>query len=696
MKLAASNLTYASGPTCSFPAFTKISWALTISIVIGITVGIVTIPASARGIVDTRSIADEEQGDNWLTNGRTYSERQFSPLSAIHAGNVQHLGLAWYLDLPRQRSLQASPLAVDGVLYFSGTNGWVFAVDARTGRLLWQFDPDLSAHPVRTRGAIFRANRGVAFWRGKVYVGTADGRLVALNAATGKEVWATQTFDEPNMQKNISGAPRAFNGKVIIGNGGYDTTRGFVTAYDAETGHKVWRFHTVPGDPAKGFESEAMARAAKTWPAEWWKQGGHGVAWDSMVYDPAFNRVYIGTATASGAKLQGDRLYSSSIVALDADTGHYVWHYQVNPGEALDYDPNYDATNQIILGDLNIAGKPRQVLMQAPKNGFFYVIDRTSGNLISAEKIGKVTWTDHIDIKTGRPVKIDQLKGKDGTVLIWPSAFGIHDWQAMSFHPRNGLVYIPTTQLGMWISGSSGGFGTSEPGEGIGGLLAWDPVAQRKRWEIHYEDCFWNGGVLSTAGNLVFQGTGRGQLLAYDAQTGKKLWSFDAGLGINAAPMTFAVDGVQYISVLVGYGGTANASKLADYGWRFNEQPRRLLTFALGQRTQLPPSNPPRFQVKAVDDPTLTIDATAAAKGAKAYARCGGCHGTNLENYASIAPDLRESGLALNWEAFNAVVREGVLAAAGMPKFDELSEDEAHAIFIYVRQRARETTQVGH
>jgi quinohemoprotein ethanol dehydrogenase len=650
--------------------------------------------ADGKAIIATRSIANEERGENWLSSGRTYAEHQFSPLTAIHDGNVSNLGLAWYLDLPGQRTLQSTPLAFAGALYFSGTNGWVFAVEAQTGRLRWSFDPDLTNHSPKNFS--FGSNRGVALWGNKVYVATVDGRLLALDTESGAIRWSVQTLDEKGARKIISGAPRAFNGMIIIGNGGYDSTRGYVSAYDAETGRKLWRFYTVPGDPANGFESAAMAMAAKTWPSEWWKRGGHGTVWDSIVCDPQLGRVYIGTASSMAGGAPGDKLFASSIVALDANTGAYIWHYQLNPGDSLDYEANYDATAPIVMADLAIEGKNRRVLMQAPKNGFFYVVDRTDGRLISAQKIGKVTWADRIDMRSGRPVKVSLVKDKVGWVTIWPSGFGAHDWQKMSYHPGTGLVYIPTTNLGMRLGPNSGVVGSGEADEGTGGLLAWDPVGQKERWQVRFANSFWNGGTLATAGNLVFFGTGRGEFIAYNARTGDKLWNFDTGLGINAAPMTYAVDGVQYISLLVGYGGTANESRFADYGWRFNEQPRRLLTFALGKKAPMPSGKPPRFHVNAVDDPAVVVDEKLAKSGAALYDRCGGCHGGNLENYASIAPDLRESPLALSWDGFDAVVRQGVLVAAGMPKFDDLTEDEARAIYMYVRQRSREALRVSH
>jgi quinohemoprotein ethanol dehydrogenase len=662
-------------------------------VLLGAVAWLATSLVNAETLVDGRAIADEKQGANWLSVSRTYAEQRYSPLTDIDAGNVSQLGLAWYLDLPGQRTLEATPLAVDGVLYFSGMHGKTYAVDARSGRPLWDFDPDSG----RYRPQIFRfsasagANRGVAYWQGKVYVAVIDGRLFALDAKSGKPVWNTQTFDEPKTNAS-SGAPRVFNGKVIIGNGGDLTppVRGYVTAYDAETGRKLWRFFTVPGDPHKPFESPALKMAAKTWDGQWWKAGGGGNVWDGITYDPEFNRVYLGVGCGfpKSAEDHGDSLFVCSIVALDADSGAYVWHYQMTPGTSMDYD----SSEQMVLADLTIGGRPRKVLMQAPKNGFFYVIDRATGKLISAEKFTKVTWAERIDLKTGRPIETPHSRHDKRTVTVWPSDFGGHNWQAMAFSPRTGLVYIPVIKAGERPD-------TEErvhfdPDDGTGSLLAWDPVAQKKRWEVHYPDSFWNGGTMTTAGDLVFQGTAGGQFVAYHAATGQKLWSFDAGLGIVAAPITYEVAGIQYVSVLVGYGGAPNfAGKLFDTGWRFNEQPRRLLTFALGKRAPLPPSGPPRHRVNAVDDPALVIDTKQAAKGFELVEKhCSYCHGDELNDTGSFTPDLRESAVAMNWVAFKSVLHDGSRAALGMPKFDDLSDEDLRGIYMYIRQRAREAT----
>lgn len=645
-----------------------------------------SISAPAGAIVDGKAESDQQQHANWSSYGRTESETFYSPLADINVGNVNQLGLSWFLELPGQRTLEATPLAVNGVLYFSGTYGKAYAVDARTGRQLWEFDPKSG----RYRPDIFRfsgslgGHRGVAYWRNKIFVGAIDGRLFALDSTTGKVVWQVQTFEDSKGRRAISGAPRIFKGMVIIGHNGDPGARGYVTAYDAETGRQRWRFHCVPGEPNKGSESKAMAMAAKTWQGEWWKHGGNGSVWDSIVYDSEFDRIYIATANSIGmfVKTAGDNLFVSSIVALDANTGEYLWHYQETPRGDWDYDSNMP----MLLADLTIDRRERKVLLHAPKNGFFYVIDRIDGKLISAEKFAKVTWAERVDLQSGRPIEVPNIRD------VWPSYLGAHSWQPMSYNPGTGLVYIPTMKMGMRL-GTPELLARIEPDDGTGALLAWDPVNQVKRWEVQHKDSLWNGGTMTTAGNLVFQGTGRGQFVAYGAATGEKLWSFDAGLGIIGAPISYDVEGQQYISVLVGYGGVVGLlGKLVDYGWRFNEQPRRLLTFKLGARERLPATNPPRFVVKAVHDPSFVVDIEKAEAGSKLYgtAWCSFCHGPQLENTGSFAPDLRESALAMNWKAFHSVLRDGLLAQRGMPKYDDLSDDEQYSLFMYIRQRARE------
>ena len=675
-------------------------------------------PSGAVAAPQALGRAQQSAPADWIGYGGTYAEDHYSPLHQINNRTVGKLGLAWSLDLPGERSLEATPLAVDGVLYFSGTGGSAYAVDARKGRELWRFDPDFAHHHPDKLRLNMGANRGVAYWQGKVFVGVIDGRLVALDARTGHVVWSVDTFDAPDARKAITGAPRVFGDKVIIGHGGADFgTRGYVTAYEAATGKQLWRFYTVPGDPRKGFENEAMALAAKSWNGEWWHWGGGGTVWDSITYDPELNRIYLGVGNGGpwNAAIRspggGDNLFLCAIVALDADTGRYLWHYQVNPRESWDYK----ATANMVLADLAIRGQARKVLMQASVNGFFYVLDRHSGQLLSAEKFAKVTWAQRIDLATGRPIEIPNLRYENGPITFWPSSAGAHNWQPMSFSPGTGLVYIPTMQLGIRIGTASDRTDLTnfddphrrylptlashselimqDQDDGTAGLLAWDPVAQKKRWGVHYANSFWNGGTMATAGDLVFQGTGRGEFIAYDARTGDKLWSFNAGLGISGSPNTYSVDGVQYVSVLVGFGGSAgNGTKLFDYGWRFNEQPRRLLTFALGKHQPLPPTAPPRFKLLPVDDPSLVIDAAQATQGGTLFnSTCFLCHGANAEGTGSIAPDLRESALALEWESFKPVLHNGLLSNHGMPKYDDLSEADLHAIFLYIRQRARDS-----
>jgi quinohemoprotein ethanol dehydrogenase len=374
-------------------------------------------------------IADERDGANWPSFGRTYSETHASPLADINAGNVARLGLAWSLDLPGISNGATVPLAVDGIVYFTVGQSIVHAVEATTGRLLWRHDPEVAKVAGR-KLRITWGPRGIGWWEGKVYVGTTDGRLIAIDAKNGRQVWSAQTVD-PGNELTITGPPRVFNGKVIIGNAGseFGANRGYVTAYDAESGEQAWRFWIVPGNPADGFENAAMEMAAKTWTGEWWKFGGGGQAWNAMTYDPQFNRVYIGTGNGApwNRKVRspggGDNLFLCSIVALDADTGEYAWHYQTTPGETWDYNSAMDIT----LATMTVDGRPRPVILHAPKNGFFYVIDRETGKVLSAEKFGKVTWAERVDLATGRPVEAPGARYEDGPALIWPSTMGVHN-----------------------------------------------------------------------------------------------------------------------------------------------------------------------------------------------------------------------------------------------------------------------------
>ena len=363
-------------------------------IVLGLMICMSSQPSAGETIVNDASLADEKDGKNWLSYGRTYSEQRFSPLDQISADSVKRLGLEWHMDLPNDRSLVGTPIVVDGVMFFEGSFNFLYAIDAKTGKTLWTYDPKVIEHAGDRLRVMWDTSRGVAYWENKVYLATLDGRLIAVDADNGKEVWSVMTVD-PRKALFITGAPKVFRGKVIIGNGGteWGAARGYATAYDATTGEMAWRFWVVPGNPADGFENKAMEMAAETWNGEWWKFGGGGNIWNGITYDPEFNAVYIGTGNGSpwNRKIRspggGDNLFLCSIVALDADTGEYRWHYQTTPGETWDYNSNMD----IVLADLPRGDQTIKALLHAPKNGFFYIINRATGELLSAEKFGKVT-----------------------------------------------------------------------------------------------------------------------------------------------------------------------------------------------------------------------------------------------------------------------------------------------------------------
>ncbi|MEW6319519.1 MAG: PQQ-dependent dehydrogenase, methanol/ethanol family [Acidobacteriota bacterium] len=513
----------------------------------------------------------------WVTYGRDYAETHHSPLDQINQGNVARLGVAWSTAVGSQGKVETTPIVWDGTLYGTSTWSVVFAIDVRTGALKWKWDPALVKGGAADGGPRFccgPVNRGVAIYKGRVYVGLLDGRLVALDARSGDVVWSVQTTPL-NSDYSITGAPRIVKGKVLIGNGGGEYgVRGYLTAYDAETGKQAWRWYVVPGDPSKGVEDRSMELAVRTWRGEWWKYGGGGTPWDGISYDPELDLVYVGTGNGSPwnrdhrSEGYGDNLYLSSIVALKADTGEYVWHYQTTPGD----DWDYNAAQPMVLADLTINGRARKVLMQAPKNGFFYVIDRVTGEFISAAAYANVNWATHIDPKTGRPVETPEARyGKKGARLS-PSPIGAHHWPPMAYNPATGLVYFPgqnTSSIfqaedafnftpGQWNTGTRRGANAPAiaaapaPLPGIQGFfVAWDPVAQKERWRIEFRP---SGGVLSTAGNLVFVGDGAGSFYALDPATGKTLWRHDVLQGV-ATPVTYMVDGRQYVAVLSGTSG---------------------------------------------------------------------------------------------------------------------------------------------
>jgi len=645
------------------------------------------------------------QRHDWPSYGGQVDEAGYADLAAIDRSNVDRLGLAWSLDLPGEQSLEATPLAIGGVLYFTGSFADVYAVSIATGKLLWKHEAKVYAHNPAKMNFIFPLNRGVAFAEGRVFSATTDGRLLALDARTGKELWSVETVERDD-GRYVTGAPRVFKGKVIIGQGGGDSgQRGYVTAYDQKTGRQVWRFYTVPGSPEQNRGDPAMEAAAKTWSGEWWKTGTGGTVWHGITFDPELDQIYIGTGNSGPYDPEkrspggGDNLYLASIVALNPDTGKYLWHYQVNPREAWDYK----ATAGMITTTLAIDGKPRKVLMQAPTNGFFYVIDRVTGKLISAEKFGKATWAERIDLVTGRPVEAPGIRYESGSVVIWPWTGGAHNWHAMSFNPGTGLVYIPYMQLGFRFTKAPDSFlgvvatpePSDDPHEGKGALIAWDPVAQKPRWTVWHK-WMWNGGTLSTAGNLVFQGTADGWITAYDAADGKVLWRFAAGLGIISPPISYSWKGTQYVSLLVGWAGPNPYGHGMPTGWRYNAQPRRVLTFKLGGKAKLPPTAPYDETVHPLDDPAVVLNPADVEAGDRLFhLGCHGCHGGMLRSSGAPGPDLRESALALDKEAMWQVLHEGALLSKGMPRFQRFTREQVHQLYSYIRAGAREALAAG-
>jgi quinohemoprotein ethanol dehydrogenase len=631
-----------------------------------------------------------------VTTGRDYGETHYSPLRDLNTANVSRLGLEWSADMDTKRGLEATPIVVNGVMYVTGSWSVVYAFDAATGKRLWRWDPEVS-RSWGQRACCDVVNRGVAVYGNRVYVATLDGRLAALNASDGIPQWQAQTTDK-NQSYTITGAPRIVKGKVIIGNGGAEFgVRGYVSAYDAQTGKLSWRFYTVPGDPSKPFESPALATAAKTWTGEWWKYGGGGTVWDSFAYDPDMDLLYVGTGNGSPWNWKvrspggGDNLYLSCILALRPDTGELVWHYQTTPGDSWDYT----AVQQMILATLQIGGKPRKVLMQAPKNGFFYVLDRATGELLSAKPYVTINWATEVDMKTGRPVENPDARAIDPTKMFMqqPGPLGGHNWQPMSFHPTTGLVYIPAQESsfpyladaqfqyqpgGAWNLGMLPLPTTDPLAITPGMLLAWDPIKQAARWKVPYAS-YWNGGVLSTGGNLVFQGTADGRFVAYHAETGEKLWEMPVHTGVMAAPVAYTVNGKQYISVLAGWGGAfsligGNASGTLG-------TPGRLLTFAVDGKATLP--GPPA--APAIPAPmTLDADQKTVDAGSVIYAqRCVYCHGFGASSGGSIQ-DLRYSSASV-FVAYPKIVLDGTYVSAGMPAFKQwLSTDDVAAIRAYV------------
>ncbi len=635
--------------------------------------------------------------------GRTYGEQHFSPLTGIDAKNVGDLGLAWFLDTDTDRGLEATPIVVDGVMYATGSWDVVMAVDARTGKPLWRYDPQVD-RAVTRHLCCDAVNRGLAAWNGRLYFGTLDGRLIALDGKTGAKVWERSTVPDPAEPYSITGAPIIVKGRVIIGNGGGEfPVRGYFSAYDADTGKMAWRAYTVPGDPSKPQETKALKAALKTWDGEWWKYGGGGTVWNAMSYDPELDLLYVGTGNAApwandirnpGHK---DNLFTSSILAVRPETGEIVWHYQETPDDTWDYD----ADETMVLADVTIDGKKRKALLQASKNGFFYVLDRATGALVSAKAYVDVSWASGVDPKTGRPILTGSAAYENGAKLVSPSPLGGHSWHPMAFSPATGLAYIPANDIGYpyaagdrpfkpddvsFGTGVASAKGALPPQAAHGHLAAWDPVAQREAWRADYSGPN-DGGVLATAGDLVFQGAADQRFIAYRATDGHKLWQFPVQTGIVAAPMSYAIDGEQYVAVMAGWGGvwalvgsgSAAANKID------HRIGGRILVFKLKGDAHLPAVPEPEPLPPAVQP---TGDAAMIAHGEDLFhVRCSNCHGGGAIGGGEV-PDLRHSLLPRDDQALKQIVFGGALVGRGMPNFSSvLTEPDLTAIQQYILQQ---------
>ncbi len=663
------------------------------------------ITAVTKAIDDPALVNAENDSKNWLSYGLNYSEDRFSQLNSISDKNVNDLGLMWSYDLNSIRGVEATPVVVDGIMYVTAPWSIVHAIDTRTGKQIWTYDPKVPRE-TGVKACCDVVNRGVALYKGKVFFASLDGRLIALDAATGTKVWEQVTLDTTK-NYTITGAPRVFNGKVIIGNGGAEYgVRGYITAYDAESGEQAWRWYSVPGNPDEAYEQPELEMAAETWDpsGKYWDLGGGGTMWDSMAYDPELNLMYVGVGNGSpwNRRLRspggGDNLFLSSIVALDPDDGSYKWHYQGTPGDHWDYT----ATQSLILADLEIEGSQRKVIMQAPKNGFFFVIDRANGEFISAENFVDVNWASEYD-DTGRPMEIAEAEYKSGAYEAIPGPNGAHNWHPMSYNPTTGLVYIPAQNIPIvfeddpnWVANSteSGGFmsGTgwnlgalmsAVPAKSVtfGHLLAWDPVKQKAAWKVEHIGP-WNGGTLTTAGNLVFQGTSDGRFVAYNAVNGDKLWEVPVGTGVVAAPVTYEVDGRQYVSIAAGWGGAYGV-----YAHHTESQsPGKIYTFSLEGKIPMP-------ELK-IPEPKPIVSGVAynpqdIAAGTKLYvSHCFMCHGVPVMSNGGNIPNLGYSDKEKIENLKNFVLTDA-LKELGMPNFTgKLTENDVTKIQAFIQGTA--------
>ena len=647
-----------------------------------------------------------KEPSQWMTYGGTYEEQHYSRLEKINKATIKDLGLKWFANYDTNLTQQGAPLYIDGVLYVSTAWSKVYAFDARTGKTLWQYNPKTPGEWIRNVccGIV---NRGIAAWNGKIYVGTLDGRLVALDARTGSPVWTTLTID-PKQHYSITSAPRIAKGKVLIGeSGGEYGVRGYLSAYDAETGKMVWRFYTVPTNPNEPQANAALTKAAATWPKdnEWWKLGGGGTVWDAIVYDSETDNVYFGTGNGSPwndryrDKTGGDNLYLASVVAVNVDSGEYRWHYQTTPADTWDYD----SVSPIMIADLKIAGKMQRVLLQPCKNGFMYVLEAKTGKLLKADPFTVVNWADGVDLKTGRPKVRPEARFPVGQPFnLAPGVQGAHGWHSNAYDPQTGWIYIATQEAyfpmvaDKTFTPTSVGYNLgldfnapmtyyqSHPQDKngfVGYLQAWDPVAGKSVWKAQANQGP-AGGALATAGGLVFQGGGSDEeVRAFDAKTGEKVWSMKVQTGALAPPITYELDGQQYVAFSVG-GNTRGGYYAPNYS--------RMLVFALGGKATLPPATP--FTPLPLNPPASTASADVIKAGSVTYGKyCAACHGDQGQTRGANFPDLTRTPLLNSQEGFDQVVLRGILSERGMASFAQaLKPADTAAVRAFIVSRANE------
>ncbi len=661
--------------------------------------------ATAANVTDERLLNAESEPGQWMMTGGTYEETHFAPLDEINRDTIGRLSLAWYADYDTNLSQQGTPLYIDGTVYVSTAWSSVYAFDAKTGAEKWHFDP-MTPKEIAIKVCCGIVNRGIAAFEGKIYVGALDGNLIAIDAATGQELWRKQTVDVEK-QYTVTSAPRVIKGQIVIGNSGSEFgVRGYLGAYDARTGDDLWRVYTVPGNPELGFENPTMEMAAKTWSGNWWELGGGGTVWDAIVYDEVNNLIMFGTGNGTPWDQRirdpegGDNLFVASILAVNADSGEYAWHYQTTPGDTWDYD----AMSPIMLLDLTWEGQPRRVVAQPNKNGMMYVLDALTGQLLKADAFTEVNWNTGVDMATGRPIEVPEARyDRDNIFNLTPGVQGGHGWHANAFNPATGLIYI-AAQRAWFVMRTQEGFVANPQGtnlgidmgasfvyyqdnpdarrEFVGYVSAWDPVAGKEVWRSE-ELPGPTGGVLSTSGGLVFSGGGNNNNVfrAYNTETGEKVWEFNTQTGVVAAPITFELDGKQYIALSVGINQAGNY-----YAPNYS----RMLVFALDGTATLP--EPISFEAPQLNPPALTASAEVVARGMEVYnANCSTCHGNGGAARGANFPNLLVSPMLHSQEGFDSIVLGGARAQRGMASFAErLTAEDTQAVLGYLVSRATE------